>query len=93
MFSLFLKDNPFLKIKQYTKIGKTGKYDGKIYVITGTRDPILLKYLEDNGATIGINVNRSTSAVLVKDPNSMSNKIQKAISLGIPIMDIAQFKN
>ena len=64
---------------------------GKKIVLSGFRG-IIDKDIEKLGGEITSSVSSKTFCVVVKDKNEDSSKINKAISLNIPIYDIDEFK-
>lgn len=62
---------------------------GKRIVMTGTgpwQREILRKILEDNGNEVQSSVNKLTNILICEDPTSDSNKMKKALSLGVDVM-------
>ena len=66
---------------------------GKTIVITGFRDAVLQDTLKTVGAKIGASVSKNTFVVLVKDLEETTGKVADSKKLGIPIMNVDDFKN
>ena len=86
-------------IKFYTSISKyitievikktkiiNGEFTGKIVVFTGFRDKNLEEKIEAQGGKIGSTVSKNTDYLVVKEKSESTDKITKAISLGIKII-------
>lgn len=59
---------------------------------SGIRDSTLENTIRQGGGIIANNVTKTTTCLVVKDRNGTSTKIGKANALGIPIMEIDEFK-
>jgi len=70
------------------KVVHSGKLDGKVFVFTGFRDKASQEAIEKDGGTIGRSVNKDTTFLVAKDPNSKSSKFDKARKLGVSIISI-----
>ena len=70
------------------KVVHSGKLDGKVFVFTGFRDKASQEVIEKDGGTIGRSVNKDTTFLVAKDPNSKSSKFDKARKLGVSIISI-----
>lgn len=68
------------------------KCEGVVVCLTGFRDAALSSEIEANSGTVVDGVSKNTTHLLVKDPSSVSSKVQKARDMGIPIMTPAEFK-
>ena len=93
----FLKENSYLKI---SKLKTTNISDKNVeivnIVITGKRDPLILKFIKDNQEfNLQTIVNKNTKFVITDDVNESkknpSSKIKKANELGILIMSSNDF--
>jgi DNA ligase (NAD+) len=86
-------------IKFYTSISKyitievikktkiiNGEFTGKTVVFTGFRDKNLEEKIEAQGGKIGSTVSKNTDYLVVKEKSESTDKITKAISLGIKII-------
>ena len=69
----------------------TGQLTGKTFVFTGYRDKEAEAKLESLGATIGSGVSKNVTYLVMKEKGSGSGKEQKAIELGITILDKEEF--
>jgi NAD-dependent DNA ligase len=76
-------DNIIVSKKE--EINTSHELYSKNIVLTGFRDKNLMDYLKNIGAIIGSKVNKNTFAVIVKDLNESSVKINDAKKLNIPI--------
>ena len=65
--------------------------NGQEYIMSGFRDKPLIEKLAHVGAEQGNSVKKTTIAVLVKNINENTSKIQEAKRLGIPVLTIDQF--
>lgn len=63
-----------------------GSLDGQIFVFTGFRSKDSEAAIEKLGGKIGSSPSKDTTYLVTKDPNSSSNKIQKAQALGIKVI-------
>jgi DNA ligase (NAD+) len=72
-------------------ISKSGTFKDQNIVFTGFRDKKLQDTIEKNGGKVGSSVSKNTTLVVVKDINSTSDKIKKAITLGIEIISYDNF--
>lgn len=76
------------------KNNSTGKFDGMIFVITGTLPSMkrseAQKAIEDSGGKVSGSVSKKTNFVLAGD--NAGSKLTKAESLGVKIIDEAEFK-
>ena len=66
---------------------------GKKYVITGFRDKLLEKKLENIGCKSMSSISKNVDIVIVKDINQYTYKIEQAKKLKLNIMKIENFKN
>lgn len=67
--------------------------NGQVIVFTGFRDTDLQKTIESYGGKVTTSVSKNTTLVVCNDPLSGSSKIQKAIDLGIKVIDVVECKN
>lgn len=88
-FKDFLKQHPFLSINSKNTQIKHGKLSGKTFVLTGTR--ALEKIIIDLGGKISSSVSNNIFAVIAKDKDSASSKLQKATKLNIMILTPEEF--
>jgi NAD-dependent DNA ligase len=65
--------------------------NGQEYIMSGFRDKPLIEKLANVGAEQGNSVKKTTIAVLVKNINENTSKIQEAKRLSIPVLTIDQF--
>lgn len=68
-----------------------GKYTGFSVCFSGVRDKDLEHEITRLGGKIASGVSKTTTHLVVKDPNGTSSKISKAHQLNIPILTIEQF--
>lgn len=68
--------------------------DGPQMVIcmTGTRDADVQQICKRRGGLVKSSFTNAVNLVVVKDPNKVSTKLNKARRLGIPIMTVEEFK-
>ena len=65
------------------------KYSNLNIVISGFRDAVLQKFLEDSGAKLENNITKNTDLLIVKDIETIekkTEKVKKALNLGINII-------
>ena len=65
---------------------------GKEVVMTGFRDKELMKELEARGAKQGSSVKTDTVALLVKDLDEDTSKVEQARKKNVPIMTVNMFR-
>lgn len=82
------KDNKKI-VKDEIKINP--KYNNNIYVFSGIRNKELEKIIENSGGKISNTVSKKTTALIVKDKNENTTKIQNAIKYNIPIIIYNEF--
>ncbi len=76
----------YITLLPYQQRGST---TGKLEIVfTLVRDKLLEKHLTDRGYLISDRINKDTRAVITKDINAKSTKLDKARSLNIPIMNL-----
>lgn len=75
------------------EINANGKYKGMAVCFSGIRDSELEAKIVAEGGTIASGVSKNTTHLVVKDKNASSNKIIKAKDLGIPILNMEEFKS
>lgn len=68
------------------------EFEGKNFVFTGVRNKDFENYIKDKGGVIGSSVSSKTTHLVMKEKGSGSSKEQKAIKLGIEILDINEFE-
>jgi NAD-dependent DNA ligase len=68
------------------------KLKNQSIVMTGFRDKDLETLIEKEGGTNSTSISSKTTILIAKDPNGGGSKIDKATSLNIPVLDVAQFK-
>jgi len=92
-FFEFIKDLP-ITIKKTEKVKTTdNSLKNKIFVFTGYRSTEFEKMILEKNGELGSSISKKTSYLCVKDINSNSSKIQKALELGVQILDMEQLKN
>lgn len=75
----------FVDAKKKTESDKFKDY---VVCFTGVRDKALAQYIIDNGGQAGDNWTKNTNCLIVKDKNSTSTKMKKALQLGIKILSL-----
>jgi len=73
------------KIKDTIK----NKYTDQIIVMSGFRDAVLQKFLEDSGSKLTNSVSKNTNLLIVKDKETIKDetgKVKKALELGVKII-------
>ena len=65
---------------------------GKNVVMTGSRDPVIVKYLADVGAKLSGGVTKKTNLVIKKDDYYTSGSVDAAEKANIPIITVDKFK-
>jgi NAD-dependent DNA ligase len=60
--------------------------------MSGFRDVELKNTLKQIGAKVSESVSKNTFALIVKDTNETSGKINEALKLGVPVMTTDKFK-
>tara|TARA_B100001063_G_scaffold247259_1_gene291843 strand:- start:6801 stop:8909 length:2109 start_codon:yes stop_codon:yes gene_type:complete len=87
------KDKLYKKVSGHI-IDKENPLYKKSIILTGFRDEKLSKYLTDVlGVKITSAVSKGTFIVIVKDDNEKTGKIDNAIKIGIPIINVEKFKS
>lgn len=91
-FMQFLKDIgiPYILPQSTETIGT--KYAGFSVCFSGVRDKSLEDEIIRQGGKIASGVSKTTTHLVVKDPDGVSSKINKAKNLSIPILTIESFK-
>jgi NAD-dependent DNA ligase len=79
--------------KKPKSIDKSHDLYGKKIVMTGVRDPELIKLIEEKGGSMSTSVSKNTLVVLVKDKDEDTGKADKARKLGVTLMTIEEFKD
>lgn len=99
-FMKFLKDTK-LEYKLSAKppspspqqsVNKNHLLYGKKVVMTKVRDAEIIAALKNNGGELVDNVKKGILAVVTKNTQEVSNKINKAKEMNIPIMSVEEFK-
>ena len=70
------------------KVSESDKFKDYVVCFTGVRDKALAQYIIDNGGQAGDNWTKNTNCLIVKDKNSTSTKMKKALQLGIRILSL-----
>ena len=92
-FYEFVAKNRLKILPMEEAIKPTGtKYAGMKVCFTGVRDKELEAEIAAQGGEVVSGVSKSTTHLIVADPNSSSSKAVKARALGIPIFSIESFK-
>lgn len=81
----------FFKLEYVEKVSG-GLLDGVNFMFTGYRDKEAEAIIVAKGGTIQSSVNKDTTYLVTKDPNSTSSKANKARALGVKIIDPTEFK-
>ena len=91
----FLKDAGLMdKLKPVEK----KQYDtnnplyGKTIVMTGSRDPMIVQYLNDVGAKLSGSVTKKTNLLIKKDDYYTSSSVDAAEKANIPVITVEKFK-
>ena len=97
IFDKFLKDNSFLKIKitkknQISSNVLNNKLNGKVFVLSGFRDSKLESEIETRGGKISNTISSKTTALIIKEAQATSSKIDKANKLNIDIILLEVFR-
>ena len=88
-----IKKNLNYHTKKPKSIDKSHDLYGKKIVMTGVRDPELIKLIEEKGGSMSTSVSKNTLVVLVKDKDEDTGKADKARKLGVTLMTIAEFRD
>lgn len=93
VFPTFLRDVkiPYILPSKPNVYGT--KYKGCAICFSGVRDAELEDYIISQGGKIASGVSKNTTHLIVKDPEEVTSKIRKARSLGIPVLNIQEFKS
>lgn len=70
------------------KAKAVGSMSGKSACMTGFRSPEMAKAIEDAGGTVKDSVGKGLTYLVQKDASSQSTKTQKAVALGVQVIDI-----
>lgn len=81
--------SPFITIKEKEQVGNS--LQGKKYVFSGFRDPILKEEIERNGGSVADTVSSKTTLLIVSKTDETSTKITKAKQLGVKIIAKSEF--
>ncbi len=94
-FINFIKDAGLVKKLAFEKkqVDQSHPLYGKSIVMTGFRDAILQKELEEVGAKVGSSVSSKTFVLLVKDKDDDTGKVLDAKKNGVPLMTPQEFRN
>jgi NAD-dependent DNA ligase len=93
-FKIWLKThNLNYKLPSNTSSSSKGKLNDQIIVMTGFRDKILETLIEKEGGTNSSTVSSKTTILIAKDPDAGGSKIDKALNLGVVVLNVDQFKN
>ena len=83
----------FENVQTQSKPKVSGQFDGQTFVMTGTRDATITKYITDNGGKIGSSVSKNTTMLIhADDADTTTNKFTKATELGVKLMKVSDFK-
>lgn len=92
-FYRFLSDTKIPPIKlNPVSINISSICSGMSVCVSGFRDSVMEQFIKENGGTIVSGVSKKTTHLIVKDINTISSKINKAIDLGITIISIDEFR-
>ena len=72
----------------FSTVQESDKFKNYNICFTGIRDKALAQYIIDNGGQAGDNWTKNTNCLIVKDKNSTSTKMKKALQLGIKILSL-----
>lgn len=87
-FKDFIK-NLNVTIKKNIKIeAESNDFEGKVFVFTGYRDKSAEETILKKGGKIGSSISKSTTYLVMKATGSGSSKEDKALKLGVKILDI-----
>jgi DNA ligase (NAD+) len=83
----------FDNIVVQSTVKASGKLDGQTFVMTGTRDAEIIKYITDNGGKIGSSVSKNTTMLIhADDADTTTNKFTKAIDLGVKLIKVSDVR-
>jgi len=88
----FVKDLPITLTKSEI-VRNSNKLEGKQFVFTGIRLPDYEKIIIENGGKIGSSVSKNTTYLVMKNKGSGSSKEEKAIELGIEILNVTDLED
>jgi NAD-dependent DNA ligase len=71
---------------------KTSELSGVVAVFTGFRDSILEQQIKDAGGRVASSVSGKVTHVVAADPSNKTGKVQEAISRGITVISLEDFK-
>ena len=77
--------------KLVVEIKKDHILNGKKIVMTKVRDKYIIEQLEKVGATLENNISKNTDILIVKSYDDVSNKVNKAKEMKLPIFTPADF--
>ena len=72
---------------------KKGKLMNKKIVFSGFRDKNLEKHIENEGGIVSNSVNKNTDYLVIKEMDTTTGKIKKALELNIIIITYDEFMN
>lgn len=90
-FDEFVKTLP-VKIKEEEK-PISDKYAGQVFVFTGFRNKTFEEIITKNGGKVGSSVSKTTTYLVMKEKGSGSSKEEKALKLGVKVMDAVEIEN
>jgi len=79
-------------VEEPKSVEVSNKLEGTKVVFTGVRDKDLEKVVQCNGGEVSSGVSSKTTYLVVKDKTKSSSKIKKAEKLGVPIMELEEFR-
>lgn len=85
------KIGPFITVKETKRVSDDMK--GEKVVTSGFRSKELEEQIQSRGGQVVGSISKNTTALVVKDKNEASGKINKAKELGVPIYTKEEFEN
>lgn len=89
----FIKDLPITVNKQKELVQTSNDLENSSFVFTGIRRPDLEEVIKSRGGKIGSGVSKNTTHLVMKSKGSGSSKEEKAIQLGITILEIKDLED
>ena len=93
IFFDFIKNLP-ITIEEKLEVASVGSdLEGQSFVFTGVRLPEYEKIIIDNGGKISSGVSKNTTYLVMKSKGSGSSKENKAMELGVTILEISDLED
>ena len=94
-FKQFMLEHPMIQLKITSKYEhmESNIFEGKKFVLTGSRDKDIIEFINNNGGIINNNIRKDTFMLISKTIDITSSKASAAQLLGIQNTTIDKFKH